>query len=660
MKKLVIFLLVIAALIGAAWVAIPMLVSKEKVVAMVAEQVKAKTGRDLKITGDVSVGIWPNIAVNLGDVSLSNAPWASDPTMLTMKKLSVSLQVMPLLKKEIRVDELTLIEPVVFLEKNAKGQANWQFETAYDLLSRRVNVADNAPAQQQAGAIPALAAISLSKVTIENGSINYQDKASKTAQSVHELDLKLGLKNLSDPLELDAKAEFQGKPISVKGNLASVQRYLDGEAPAVKAELTYAGLKTVFDGTLNPSTKAPGVQGNMVVNADNLADVLGKFGIKTGMPDGTLKNFMLKGALRANEAEVALEHSHLVLDAVELDGTMRANIAGKTPAIRLDLAGPALDLSPYFPKKQADGSAWMPSWISDAHAEAMPYSTEAFDLKALKSLDFGGKFKFGKLIFHQFTLSNVVSDAVVKNGRANFSIPAMQLFSGAGDLEVTLDANGTPALTLASKLTGIQVEPLLIALNNIDKLTGKGNAVINVSGTGTSVQGIMNSLGGMADIRLKDGKIKGIDLAQAMRDLKSVFNPARDSTPRSTDFSEFGGSFAIKQGVAHTEDLAMMAPFARLTAQGDVDIARQRFDMKVQPRVVGSMKGQGGELNNKGLMVPLKVSGPFNDPSIAPDLEAIQKEVFKPENIQKAIQDPKAAKEQIKELGKQLNLKKLF
>jgi AsmA protein len=661
MKKLVIFLLIIAALAGAAWVAVPILISKERVVAMVAAQVKEKTGRELKIAGDVSVGIWPNIAVNLSDVSLSNAPWADETPMIAMKKLAISLQVMPLLNKEIRVDELSLEEPVLFLEKNTKGQGNWEFETADALLSRRVSLAQAAAANSKPaeGAVPALAAISLSKVTVRGGSINYQDKAAKTAQSVHKLDLDLGLKDLADPLELDASAEFQGKPITIKGNLTSVKRYLDGNAPTVKAELTYVGLKTVFDGTLNSSNKTPGVQGNIVVDAANLTDVLGKFGIKTGMPAGTLKNFTLKGALRANELEVALEQSNILLDAIDLSGTIRANMAGNIPAVLVDLSGAVLDLSPYFPQEKPKGSAWIPSWISDAHAEATPYSTETIDLSALKGLDFSGRFKLGKLIYHQFTLANVTANAAVKNSRLGLNIPAMQLFGGHGELELGLNAAGAmPGLTLATKLKDVQIEPLLIAAAEINKLTGKGNAIINVSGSGASVQSIMNSLGGTADIRLRDGKLKGIDLAQAVRDLKSVLNPARDSTPRSTDFSEFGGSFIIKQGIANTQDLAMMTPFARLTAQGDVDIARQRFNMNVQPRIVGSMKGQGGELNNKGIMIPLKVTGPFSDPSIAPDLAAVQKEVLKPENIQKALENPDEAKQQIKDIGNQL--KNLF
>ncbi|WP_114689836.1 AsmA family protein [Polynucleobacter necessarius] len=63
---------------------------------LLSASVKEATGRDLKITSPVSLHLFPSISVSAEQISLSNAPWARNPNMLTIGKIDLDIRVLPL------------------------------------------------------------------------------------------------------------------------------------------------------------------------------------------------------------------------------------------------------------------------------------------------------------------------------------------------------------------------------------------------------------------------------------------------------------------------------------------------------------------------------------------------------------------------------------
>jgi AsmA protein len=150
-------------------------------------------------------------------------------------------------------------------------------------------------------------------------------------------------------------------------------------------------------------------------------------------------------------------------------------------------------------------------------------------------------------------------------------------------------------------------------------LDGRGDVALDVTATGNTVSAIKKSLNGSAALNLKDGAIKGINLAQSLRNAKAMFTGGtRDSEQAAaagekTDFSDLSASFVIRDGVAHNDDLLVKSPFLRLTGAGDINIAQGSLNYLAKAAVVATSSGQGGkELDDlKGLSVPVRVSGPF-------------------------------------------------
>jgi AsmA protein len=183
---------------------------------------------------------------------------------------------------------------------------------------------------------------------------------------------------------------------------------------------------------------------------------------------------------------------------------------------------------------------------------------------------------------------------------------------------------------------------------------------LDINTRGDTVTAMKKALAGSASLALKDGAIKGINLAQSLRDLKAKLGQA-DSTQASnanqkTDFSELTGSFKIANGVAHNDDLAMKSPFIRLGGAGDIDVGAGQMNYVAKATVVASGEGQGGkDLGDlKGLTVPVRLSGPFESLSYKIEFGAMLEDATKAKVEEKKQEIKAKAEEAVKDKAKDL------
>ncbi|MBT4521649.1 MAG: AsmA family protein, partial [Halieaceae bacterium] len=125
MKLLLKIVGLVLVVVVIAIVLIPMLVSVDKMVEPVAEQVKKATGRDLMIDGDASLTVFPSLSLQLNQVRLSNMPGGSRPDMISMAQLDVHIPLLSLVSGELKVERFVIRQPDILLETDASGKANW-------------------------------------------------------------------------------------------------------------------------------------------------------------------------------------------------------------------------------------------------------------------------------------------------------------------------------------------------------------------------------------------------------------------------------------------------------------------------------------------------------------------------------------------------------
>ena len=137
----ILFLVLIVALVGGGYYFIKNF-DLNKYKSYAEDLVYKETGRKLALNGEADLGISLVPTLVLNDVSLSNASWASQPQMLKVKQLEISFAVLPLLHKEIMINNINLVAPEIYLEQNAAGQANWEFSKPADGETAAVKAAE--------------------------------------------------------------------------------------------------------------------------------------------------------------------------------------------------------------------------------------------------------------------------------------------------------------------------------------------------------------------------------------------------------------------------------------------------------------------------------------------------------------------------------------
>jgi AsmA protein len=218
-------------------------------------------------------------------------------------------------------------------------------------------------------------------------------------------------------------------------------------------------------------------------------------------------------------------------------------------------------------------------------------------------------------------LAEVNAQLKAENGRVAVAPHSAKLYEGEMAGEVHVDANRNQ-IALKEQLKGIAVGPLLRDFAEQDKLEGKGDITLDVTAAGATVNAMKRSLAGTTKVRLADGAIKGINIAEIIQKGRNLLGSqsaasgqSANDTSRRTDFTELTASFVIKNGVAHNEDLDAKAPLFRLGGKGDINIPAASLDYVAKAALVATTKGQGGAERDRlaGLTVPVRLSGPFDD-----------------------------------------------
>lgn len=634
--------------------------------AQIEQAVKEHTGRTLKLAGDIKVAIFPSLGADVSKVSLTER--GSDQEFVSLDTAHASVALLPLLHGEVVVDKIKVSGLKASIVKDKSGKFNFD-----DLLEAQAG-------KPEAGGPEAKKAhpkgeggegkvkFDIAGVSIERSSVSYRDLGSGQALALSDVmlstgrvaeradgELKFSASIKGDKPALDLKTKLEGgyqvdlpaKTFAfarvagkVTGNVDKNALEATLAAPkidiapdkasgeAVTAQVTLKGERSI-----EVSLKLAGVKGSS--KALEIPALNAELSISGA---GMLKAFKvpLAGSVRAN-----LEKE--TLDADLTSKFDESNIQAKLglakfspPAYRFDISVDKLNLDQYFPPRSK------PAATAPAPAgKGAPGKEEdtPLDFSALKDLDASGRLQFGALQVKGLKLANLKAELKAANGRLELSPHSANLYDGTLAGTLSLQASGN-RVALKESLANVQVGPLLRDVAQQDRLEGRGNVALDVSGAGASVNAIKKSLDGSAKVNLRDGAIKGVNIGELLRKVKSLGKSdegAADSKER-TDFTELNATFAIKNGVAHNQDLDVKSPLLRIGGAGDIDVGNSTIDYTVKAVVVATAKGQGGAGLEQlsGLTVPVKLSGPFDGLKYKVDYGAVAGELAKSKVGEKA------------------------
>ena len=403
----------------------------------------------------------------------------------------------------------------------------------------------------------------------------------------------------------------------------------------------------VLDLKANGNIKASQIMSDAVVNANldiaetNLRTLLKQ--LKVALPEmadnKTLTKFAASLGIQFATKTQALKVNNLklTLDDSQLSGNAAVS-QFNAPKIRYDLALNKINVNRYLPpKKEQPSEAPAPKGDTDAKIE--------LPVELLRKLDIDGTIKVGKATFDKLNPKNIVMTTKGAKGKLTINPLKADIFKTQVLVNAGLDVRGkTPKYSVKTNTKKLPIGEVLMAFADSDKLSGTGTMKANITTAGERVSEFKKNLNGTAYVDLKDGAIKGFNLAQSIREAQAKLSgktlAKSDATPQ-TDFSSLVADVSIKKGVVKTNKLSAQAPFMRVNGSGTVNLPKESLNYLVKTKIVASDKGQGSAdfKDLDGLTIPVKLKGALTSPSISLDLESLvsQKAQAEIEKKKKAV-----------------------
>lgn len=562
-----------------------LLLPGDKLAELASDQLEAQTGRKLTVSGEVGLSVWPVLGVKAHGVSLSNADWAGDQPMLTAETLSIGISAPDLVNGDVRIKSIIAQAPHLNLSTNAQGEGNWVLTPVSEAAARS--------GQPNSGAGSSL---NIETLLLSNASVTYA-AYDQPAVEMQNIDLELKWPEPNGTVDLLLKFRPADEPVTVKGEIGTFSAFLDGQVASVGATVAMAKDIARFDGRAGIGGEATG---RLTLKSADTAQILRMAGLEdVSLPRGLGQAVTAGGDLTFTpDGRLTLRDLSVDLDGNVLQGAVDLTL-GEVPYITAKLVAQNLDLTALA---TAGGASNEPSATSSG------WSTDRIDASALALLNGSIELSVASLKTGGVSLGTSKLKLTIDTARAVLSFAPASIFGGT--LQGQLVANNRSGLSVGGKLSysGIRLEQALGQLADYDRLNGEALGELQFLGIGNSQDAIMRSLSGKGWLEIGKGFFTGFDLEGLMR--------SGGGNGGSTVFDGLTASYVLQDGNLTNQDLLVSLKSVRADGTGRIGLGAQDLDYLFTPTATAVNGGQG-------LSLPLKITGPWADPKIRPDLSQV-------------------------------------
>ena len=492
------------------------------------------------------------------------------------------MKLLPLLSKQVEIEEITLHDPLITVIKNKDGITN------FSTLGPRTAspAAPEKPQPPQGDPLQALALLAVDRVSIDRGTLMYRD------------------------LSAAAKQEYQIQDLAL--HLTSVHL---GETPTVHLNATVQphGVPVTLDGRFGPLTQTLEIQGyDFMVG-------IGKTAIRVSgaLLGGKLDATLSAPSISSADLPVALPLTKPV-EIRDLHVVAHAPYPLKQGVSGMELA----DVSDLGLKIHTGGSALdVKGTLLAGHAKVMMTSP------SINTADLPVDTGLKKPV----ELKNLEVNADLKGQDARLSNLSFQLFNGDAKAQGGMSlGSASPPFNGQVLIRGLQLKPVLEALSPDSKLSMSGTAAADIAfaGRGFSMPDLTKALEGPGHVEVKEGKLEGVNLTEEAVALLKVAGVSLDQA-KATAFSTLETDFMIKQGIVNIHRLLADSHDFQATGNGTVGFD-QRLNLAVNLNHTQAMSQKIAGLSSVAkiamkdgrLRVPLLITGTVQNPSYALDSKA--------------------------------------
>jgi AsmA protein len=601
----------------------------------IEEVVQKTTGRELHIDGELSISLFPWLAIEVGQARLGNAAGFGDEPFASFEKARLSVRLLPmLLRRDVEVATASLDALQLNLAIDSEGRSNWQ-----DLIDAS-NAAAALPEDAGDSAEGAdIGGLDIAGFAIRDSVILYNDAEAGGKYELSELNIATGRISSNngtihlDGFEIDALlGGVTVVPTTFSLKTASLDINTDAETIAMD-EIALGLLGLDITAAVEPFSYAADITPVAAISVDafSLRSLMERMDIEA--PETTdptaLGKVIIDATARVSTTAISLTGLTLVLDETTFTGELSIP-QGDNDLYSFKLQADAIDLDRYM-APAAEGAG-------DAAPEEVPVEIPSDLIRLINSR---GSLTIGRAQLSGMQFDNITLGLTTNNGDLRLHPVTATLFDGKYDGDVRINASGaTPVMSVNERVEGVQLAALAKAMFDQDNITGTINGTFQLSGRGKDLAAIQGDLDGKIDFRLLDGAWEGTDIWYELRRARAALRqeaPPEPTLPARTRFSEVSASGPVTDGVFSNNDLLAELPFMRVTGNGAVNFVAATVDYRMnvsvleKPELVGAGVDAGELKEFTKTVIPLRISGSLAAPKIAPDLDKLVKDKAKKE-----------------------------
>jgi AsmA protein len=605
-------------------------------------QLENRLGRAFTL-GPMRLGLFPP-SFRVDDLVIADDPAFENPRpFVEAGRVNVSVKLLPLLRGIVEVTSLDLRHPTVELIKSEEGV--WNFST----LGPREEVApDRLPEPKPL----AFANLSIdtgqlavtdreagrSRVVYRDVQATLRDFAPDRSFSVHvagqlpgEGPERIQVEGTGGPLgEGDLAAiPFQGTVTFDRVSLGGLQRYLDSPALA-EAQGTVSGTTR-----LDVEEGVRSLEGEMEIRDIKVRNVA--LGYPVNLSYSVSEN-LDTGLLTIADAIITFGATPV---SVSGDVDTRSTSARLNLRITTDNAS----LEDLYPLMDRAGISFSPATTLQGRLSADIQVRGTTDDPALNGAFSATSVQVrGEHLAVPLAINSVRFQLTPTEIRSH----SFEVVSGETRVRSSVAIQGynapTPSVSATLQATDAELRAVLAlarayGVTALDNVAGEGTLSLDMrlSGPVESLRGdaVLRALGGESEVSFTNLRLIGTNLSRDISRVAGFLRVAGDGPAHVTDITRMTGRISIERGIARTDSLVAELDLGVAAVRGTADLADQTLNLRINAVVSEGVSRQvggtavGGYLrtalaNEQGeLVVPILVTGTFEQPRVSPDAQSV-------------------------------------
>jgi AsmA protein len=552
----------------------------------VKAEIRAVTGLDPVLGGDISLSLFPSGSARFHNVRLANEP-AGEPAVAA-DELIARLRYFPLLAGHIEIADVTLVRPVIKVAFSATGESNWS--GLISSLARALQPHSDRTA-------------SFSEIGIQDGTVVVYDGGSDATERLEGVDFQIAWPSISRSFGANGHFSWHNEKVEASLTLSDFLAALTGERSGLKVRLASVPLTLAFDGAASdePTLK---IQGTLGVEASSLREALRWIG-NDKLPFGGFGRFALRAQSDIGGRVASLSNVNVELDGNSAEGALTVS-ADPHRLVQGTLAADALDLTPYVSGIRLQAR-------NERNWNQLPIALDGFN-----DLNLDLRLSAANIKISSARLGRTAVAATMRDGKLNITVGESQAFGGLAKGNLGLaNAAGGIAVTSHMQFADVDLDNCLGQVFGLHRIEGRGTLTVNLEGTGDSVLAVTHALNGAASLNAGSGALTGINIEQLLRRLeRRPLSGSGDFRSGRTPFDQLAISLKINQGVVSVDDMRIVGPSVRLTVNGQASLPTRDLDLKGVAALVSST-------TTDEFVLPFVVQGPWDDPIMLPDAQSL-------------------------------------